>query len=123
MIYFLVLHFQTMLVKTGLYPVLQVFQQLEFRAFLAVLVSFGLVLAFGPRTIRWLVRQKVGDAPEFHNTDLNELMRSRAGTPTMGGILICGSIVVTTLLLADLSGRYIHIAIAVVVSFGLGRQG
>ena len=119
MIYFLVLHFQKALIKAGVYPVVMVFDQVEFRAFLAVLVSFGLVLAFGPRTIRWLVRQKVGDAPEFHNTDLNEMMRSRAGTPTMGGILICGSIIVTTLLLADLSGRYVHIAIAVVLSFGL----
>ncbi|MBQ72406.1 MAG: phospho-N-acetylmuramoyl-pentapeptide-transferase [Planctomycetaceae bacterium] len=119
MIYFLVLQFQEMLESTGLIRVLQVFYQVEFRAFLAVLVSFGLVLACGPRTIRWLVRQKVGDAPEFHNTDVNELMRSRAGTPTMGGILICGSIIATTLLLADLSGRYVHIAIAVVVSFGL----
>ena len=119
MIEFLVRYFQTPLESTGLIRILQVFFELEFRAFLAVLVSFGLVLAFGPKTIRWLVRQKVGDEPEFNNTDLNELMRSRAGTPTMGGILICGSIIATILLLADLSGRYVHIAIAVVFSFGL----
>lgn len=119
MIYFLVLRFQETLESTGLIRVLQVFYQVEFRAFLAVLVSFGFVLAFGPRTIRWLVRQKVGDEPEFNNSDLNELMRSRAGTPTMGGILICGSIIATILLLADLGGRHVHIAIAVVLSFGL----
>ena len=99
--------------------VLQVFYQVEFRAFLAVLISFGIVLAFGPRTIRWLVRQKVGDAPEFHNADVNELMRSRAGTPTMGGVLICGAIILTVLFLADLRERYIHLALAVVISFGL----
>lgn len=119
MIPFLVRFFQAPLEATGLISVLRVFFEVDFRAFLAVLVSFGFVLAFGPRTIRWLVRQKVGDAPEFHNADVNELMRSRAGTPTMGGILICGAIVATTLLLADLRERYVHIAIAVVVGYGL----
>lgn len=119
MIYFFVVQFQEILESTGLLRVLQVFYQVEFRAFLAVLVSFGIVLALGPRTIRWLVRQKVGDAPEFHNSDLNELMQSRAGTPTMGGILICGSIVATVILLADLGSRYVHLALAVVVAFGL----
>ena len=119
MIYHLVEAFQGPLESTGLFTVLQVFFQVEFRAFLAVLVSFGLVLAFGRPVIHWLLRQKVGDSPEFHNADLNELMRSRAGTPTMGGILICGSILITILLLAELRERYVHIAIAVLVSFSL----
>ena len=69
MIYFFVVQFQEILESTGLLRVLQVFYQVEFRAFLAVLVSFGIVLALGPRTIRWLVRQKVGDAPEFQNCE------------------------------------------------------
>ncbi len=119
MIPFFIKQFQGPLESTGLMKVLQVFYQVEFRAFLAVLVSFGIVLAFGPRTIRWLVRQKVGDAPEFNNADVNELMRSRAGTPTMGGVLICGAIVLTVLFLADLRERYVHLALAIVVSFGL----
>lgn len=119
MIPFFIKQFQEPLESTGLMKVLQVFYQVEFRAFLAVLISFGIVLAFGPRTIRWLVRQKVGDAPEFHNADVNELMRSRAGTPTMGGVLICGAIILTVLFLADLRERYIHLALAVVISFGL----
>ena len=119
MIYHLVEAFQGPLESTGLFTVLQVFFQVEFRAFLAVLVSFVLVLAFGRPVIHWLLRQKVGDSPEFHNADLNELMRSRAGTPTMGGILICGSILITILLLAELRERYVHIAIAVLVSYSL----
>ena len=36
--------------------------------------------------IRWLMRKKVGDRPEFHHAALNELMQDRANTPTMGGI-------------------------------------
>jgi phospho-N-acetylmuramoyl-pentapeptide-transferase len=116
---FVVRLFQEPLESTGLISVLQVFYGVDFRAFLAVLVSFTLVLVFGPRTIEWLITQKVGDNPEFDNAGVNELMRSRAGTPTMGGILICGSIIATVLLLADLGERYIHLALAVVVSYGL----
>ncbi|MHC5025026.1 MAG: phospho-N-acetylmuramoyl-pentapeptide-transferase [Planctomycetota bacterium] len=101
--------------EAGLYSLLQVLYQLEFRAFSAVVVSFALVVLFGRRTIRWLLRQKIGDAPEFYNADLNEKMRSRTGTPTMGGILICGSILVTIVLLADLKQRYVHLALTVLV--------
>ena len=114
MIPYLVDRFHEPLNDTGLL----VFDQVDFMAFLAVLMSFTLVLLFGPRTIDWLVRQKVGDNPEFDNAGVNELMRSRAGTPTMGGILICGSILATVLMLADLRERYVHIAIAVVLAYG-----
>ena len=101
--------------RIGLHPLLQVLYQLEFRAFFAVVFSFLVVLLLGRRTIRWLLRQKIGDAPEFYHADLNELMARKAATPTMGGILIGGSILVTTLLFADLRNTYVHIALAVFV--------
>jgi phospho-N-acetylmuramoyl-pentapeptide-transferase len=50
--------------------------------------------------IEWLRRQKIGDNPDFDHAQLNELMKSKKGTPTMGGILIIFSIAATTLLLA-----------------------
>ena len=106
-------------VGSNVISALQVFFQVEFRAFLAVLVSFFLVLAFGRPVIRWLLKQKVGDAPEFYNADLNQMMESRTGTPTMGGILICGSILLTILLMADLSGRYVQLAIAVMIGYAI----
>ena len=96
--------------EMGLYSLLQVLYQLEFRAFAAVLLSFGLVLLLGSPVIRWLIRQKIGDAPEFHHDDLNELMARKAQTPTMGGILIVGAVLLTTYLLADLRNRYVIIA-------------
>jgi phospho-N-acetylmuramoyl-pentapeptide-transferase len=101
--------------ELGLIRLVQVLYQLEFRAFFAVVVSFALVLICGRRTIAWLIRQKIGDAPEFYNADVNKLMESKAATPTMGGILICGSILLTVLLLADLTERYIHLALVVLV--------
>ena len=118
MIYWLIDSLQDV-TPPGLISYLQVFFQVEFRAFLAVLLSFIFVLTFGRRTIRWLLLQKVGDAPEFYNADLNKLMEARAGTPTMGGILICGAILVTVLLLANLSGRYLQLGIAVLIGFAV----
>lgn len=101
--------------EIGLFQLVQVLHQLEFRAFFAVVFSFAVVLVFGKRTIGWLIRQKVGDSPEFYNADVNKLMESKAATPTMGGILICGSILVTVLLFADLTERYVHLALIVLV--------
>jgi phospho-N-acetylmuramoyl-pentapeptide-transferase len=102
MLFNLVELFQNWLDERGLYAVVQVMYQLEFRAFLAVILSFVLVRLAGPPVIGWLRQRKVGDNPEFHNLTLNELMKEKAATPTMGGILIIGSITLTSLLLADL---------------------
>ena len=102
MLFNLVEYLQNWLDERGLYPIVQVMYQLEFRAFLAVLLSFVLVRLSGPPLIGWLRRRKVGDNPEFHNLTLNELMKEKAATPTMGGLLIVGSILVTSVLLADL---------------------
>ncbi len=121
MLYNLLQEYHGVLDDLGLYRLVQVLYQLEFRAFIAVLLSFVLVLLAGNRTIRWLIKQKIGDAPEFYHSDLNELMARKAATPTMGGILICGAILVTMLLLADLRNGYVHIALAVLlVLAGLG---
>lgn len=99
----------------GLFRFFQVLFQIEFRAFFAVVLSFLIVLGFGRRTIRWLLRQKIGDAPEFYRADLNALMKSKAATPTMGGILICAAIFITIFLLADLQKTYVHLAIFVLL--------
>ncbi len=110
---------QNWLDKIGLYPLVSVMYQLEFRAFVAVVVSFSLMLIFGKRIILWLLKQKVGDAPEFYNRDLNELMARKANTPTMGGIIICGAILSTTLLFGDLTNRYVHLGLIVLVWLAL----
>jgi len=115
MLYNLLQGFDEWLAEHGSYSLLQVLYQLEFRAFFSVVLSFLIVLCCGPRTIRWLVRQKIGDSPEFYRQDINDLMKDKANTPTMGGILICASLVVTILLMADLSNRYIHLVLLVTV--------
>ncbi|MEQ9460948.1 MAG: phospho-N-acetylmuramoyl-pentapeptide-transferase [Phycisphaeraceae bacterium] len=100
---------------------LAVFRYAEFRALLAIILSFAIVMAFGERTIRWLVSQKIQDNPEFHNADLNEVMKHKRNTPTMGGILISAAILTTTLLLADLTSFYVQMGlICLVWLFGVG---
>jgi phospho-N-acetylmuramoyl-pentapeptide-transferase len=121
MLYNLLKQRDAWLEEIGLFRLVQVLYQLEFRAFFAVVLSFVIVLFFGRRTIRWLVRQKIGDAPEFYRADLNELMAAKAATPTMGGLLICASMFATIVLLADLT--QLHVWLALVVLVWLGALG
>jgi phospho-N-acetylmuramoyl-pentapeptide-transferase len=115
MLYNLLQQTQKWLDEHGLYQIVMVLNQLEFRAFFAVVMSFAIVLLFGKRAIRWLTRQKIGDAPEFYNADVNRLMAGKASTPTMGGLLICASITATILLLADLRNSYVLQALVVLI--------
>ncbi len=82
-----------------------------FRATLAVLMGFGIVLLLGPRTIRALLRLKIGDQAEFDHEKLNLLTQGKKNTPTMGGALIVAAIVVTGLLLADIANFYVVLGI------------
>lgn len=115
MLYNLLQILDSWLDSKGLIKLVQVLYQLEFRAFFAVVFSFVVVLLFGKRTIAFLRRQKIGDAPEFYNADVNRLMESKAATPTMGGVLIVGSMLLTILLFADLTERYVHLALIVLL--------
>ena len=115
MLYNLVDTLQNTLADWGLLWLVQVVFQIEFRAFAATILAFTLVLAIGPGSIRWLVRQKVGDQPEFHLADLNELMKSKKNTPTMGGLFIGASILISVLLLGDLGSRYVQLSLVLLV--------
>lgn len=94
------------------------YQDVLFRATLAALTSLTIAVLIAPRVIRWLMRMKIGDRPEFHHAALNELMRDRANTPTMGGIIILTAVLAGTLLWARLDNPFIRKAIFIVVWFG-----
>ena len=78
------------------------FQYPTFRAASAGLTAFIITVMIGPRVIRKLISLKVGQpirtAAEVHK--LAELHGGKLGTPTMGGVLIVGSVLVSTLLWA-----------------------
>ena len=94
------------------------YEEVLFRAMLAAITGFLIARLTAPRIIRWLMRKKIGDRPEFHHAALNELMRERANTPTMGGIIILTGVLVSTLLWAKLNNPFIHKAIFIIVWFG-----
>ena len=113
---------QNWLDEHGLSAVVQLMYQLEFRALLATALSFGITVFVGPTVIRILHRKKVGDSPEFYNQTLNELMKSKANTPTMGGILIVAAIFISTFLLSDwIHSRYAQVCM--IVLFWLAGLG
>lgn len=87
----------------------------------AAVISFVTVLLMGPRMIRFLIREKLGDRPEFNHADLNELARHKSRTPTMGGILIVLAIFISVILFADLRNMYIRMALLAL--FWLGGLG
>ncbi len=92
-----------------------VFRYITFRAAMAVVTALVLSLLLGPRFIALLRRLSVGqaireEAPERH--------RGKAGTPTMGGVLILFAWLVPTLLWADLGNAYVWLVVAVALAFG-----
>ncbi|GJQ30739.1 MAG: phospho-N-acetylmuramoyl-pentapeptide-transferase [Phycisphaerae bacterium] len=107
--------------ERGWYGPLGIFDQVQFRALAAAGLSFLLVLLFGRRTIRWLVRMKIGDSGATDAEALREHNSSKANTPTMGGLLIVGAIAGSTFLLADLSHFYVYMGL--VVLFWLAAVG
>jgi phospho-N-acetylmuramoyl-pentapeptide-transferase len=100
---------------------LRVFTFVTFQATVAVVLSFLFCILLGPRVIAWLKRNKLGDLAKFDQAEMDEKMAGKSGTPTMGGILIIASILITTLLLADLRNFYVQMGIVALV--GLGAIG
>ncbi|MDH5394002.1 MAG: phospho-N-acetylmuramoyl-pentapeptide-transferase [Gammaproteobacteria bacterium] len=101
---------------TQIYSGFNVFSYLTMRGILGSLTALMISLMIGPWMIRRLSRYNIGqsvrdDGPKSH--------LSKAGTPTMGGLLILVSIVVSTLLWADLSNYKIWLVLFVTVSFGV----
>ena len=93
-----------------------VFSYLTLRAILSTLTALLIAILIGPKMIAFLQRMQIGqtvrtDGPESH--------LSKSGTPTMGGLLILAAIVISVLLWADLSNRYVLVTLFVVVTYGI----
>ena len=97
---------------------LRVFQYLTFRAVMAALTALIIGLAAGPKVIRTLSALKIGQPIRGYAMQSH---LSKSGTPTMGGVLILLSILISTLLWFDLSNRFVWVVLA--VTFGFGAIG
>lgn len=95
-----------------------VFKYISFRAGLATLISLLIVMLFGGKIIRFLQKQQVGES--IRDLGLEGQMQ-KAGTPTMGGLMILAGILVPTLLLAKLDN--IYIVLLIFTTIGLGFIG
>jgi phospho-N-acetylmuramoyl-pentapeptide-transferase len=91
-------------------------QYLSFRAAAAVIVSLLISMVMGKHLIGWLRRKQVGET--IRDLGLEGQMQ-KTGTPTMGGIIILLSIIVPTLLFADLTNVYIQTLLIATVWLGM----
>jgi len=96
-------------------PILNVTRYVTFRTAGASITALAIGLLLGPWMIRRLRNFQIGqvvrqDGPATH--------RTKAGTPTMGGVLILTSVIVPTLLWANLSNAFIWIAVLATAAFG-----
>jgi len=109
------------LFKELLYPlvkyftVFNIFQYITFRAAYAAVTALLISFIFGPKLILFLQKKKAGeeireDGPKTH--------LKKSGTPTMGGILINISIIISILLWQDLRNFYTWIALLAIIGFG-----
>lgn len=97
-----------------------IFRYITFRAVMAALTAFILSLIFGPPLINKLKALKVGEKiNKADSLKLDDLHRHKQSTPTMGGILILGTVVVSTLLWADITNRCIWIVLFSTIWLGL----
>ena len=90
-------------------------QYITFRTAAASLTAFVLMLMLGPWVIRVLRRAQIGqvirnDGPETHHP--------KAGTPTMGGVLILGAALIPTICWVDLGNSYVWVAMSSTLAFG-----
>lgn len=97
------------------FPPFRIFRYVTFRTAFASLTALFMGLIVGPAIIRQLREFQIGqyireEGPKGH--------QKKAGTPTMGGVLITIAVVVPTLLWADLSNVYIWLAVFSTVAFG-----
>ncbi|MGC2696063.1 MAG: phospho-N-acetylmuramoyl-pentapeptide-transferase [Candidatus Angelobacter sp.] len=97
------------------FPPFRIFRYVTFRTAFASLTALFMGLIVGPAIIRQLRDFQIGqyireEGPKGH--------QKKAGTPTMGGVLITIAVIVPTLLWADLSNTYIWLAVFSTIAFG-----
>ncbi|MEM7542001.1 MAG: phospho-N-acetylmuramoyl-pentapeptide-transferase [Pseudomonadota bacterium] len=100
----------------GFHSGFNVFQYITLRTILGVLTALFIALLVGPFFIRRLLSYQTGqpirdEGPESHLV--------KAGTPTMGGLLILMSVLTSTLLWGDLSNRFVWVALVTTLLFGV----
>ncbi|RED92442.1 phospho-N-acetylmuramoyl-pentapeptide-transferase [Marinoscillum furvescens] len=95
-----------------------VFRFISFRAGMAALISLLITIVFGKRLINMLQRFQLGES--IRDLGLDGQMQ-KAGTPTMGGIIIIAAIIIPTLLFAQVGNVYVQLLL--LTAFWMGMIG
>ena len=111
MIKYLAFEYQT------LFSFLNIFSYITFRSGAAVLTGLFFSLIFGNYLINKLSNIQPSGQPIRHDGPQSHII-AKKGTPTMGGLLIILSVLVSTILWADLQNNYIWISILTILLFG-----
>ncbi|MFV1993998.1 MAG: phospho-N-acetylmuramoyl-pentapeptide-transferase, partial [Verrucomicrobiales bacterium] len=105
------------------FQLFNVFKYITFRAASAAILSFLLCVIFGGRVIRGLTALKLGQPIRTPQEvrELSKLHESKGGTPTMGGVLLLGAVLVSAILFSRPTNPFIQVMVVVLV--GLGTLG
>ena len=97
------------------FPGARLFGYISFRSAMAVILSLLITMIFGKKLIEYLRRRQIGESVRSLYL---EGQNQKAGTPTMGGIIIIASILVPVLLLCDVTNIYVMLLIFTTVWLG-----
>lgn len=100
------------------YQVFNLFNYISFRTGGAVFTSMMIAFIFGPRLIK-VLRMKQGKGQPIREDGPESHILQKAGTPTMGGLLILVSMTISTLLWGDLHNPFLWVVLLVTMGYGM----
>ncbi|AGW12271.1 phospho-N-acetylmuramoyl-pentapeptide-transferase [Megalodesulfovibrio gigas] len=98
------------------YSFFYVFRYISFRSIWAMLTALVVTIMIGPLFIRWLKRIKFG---QYIQEDGVKAHMEKAGTPTMGGLLMIAGVAASVLLWGDLTNHYLWLCLLVFIGYGV----
>lgn len=98
-------------------PGINLFQYVTTRSAAAAIFALLISIIIGPRIISLLRRKQIGEQAKLELVDVG-LHASKTGTPTMGGLIVLASILIPTLLWANIANWYVILAVFVTASLG-----
>jgi phospho-N-acetylmuramoyl-pentapeptide-transferase len=104
--------------SSGYVPILNLLKYQTFRTGLAIFTAQLVVVALGSRFIRWM-QARQGRGQPIRPEGIERHVVEKAGTPTMGGVMILAGVFAGTLLWGDLSNVYVWAVLTVTAGYGL----